>query len=93
MIRAKARTAAKRQQKELIEKAKRMRDDPALVLPTCDGSHGPCPFLKLVDKLERIASFARRSLRNWQGGATFWQELMQERYFSPRRRKLPIWES
>ncbi len=69
-IRVKARIASKVREKDLIEKAKMLMDDPELILPECVEDCGSCPFRKTkayLDKIQRykdnqtmLAKFARR---------------------------------
>lgn len=50
----KARTATKVQEGELIRNAKRLRDDPDLLLPKCAASCRSCPFERIGGKLRRL---------------------------------------
>ena len=68
-VRTGIRTAAKVLEKDLISKAKRLRKEPKLILPRCEGSCKKCIFtpierrLELIQKLKddekKLASFAR----------------------------------
>lgn len=57
-IRTGARTASKVQEKELIQKAKRLRNHPELILPSCDESCRFCPFEKIRRQLEYVSEHA-----------------------------------
>ena len=56
-VRTGARTASKVQERELISNARKLRKNPDLLLPTCDGSCKGCPFEKMKRNLERISKF------------------------------------
>ncbi len=45
-VRTKARTAAKKKERELIARVKRLRDGPDPVIPECEGECRRCPFEK-----------------------------------------------
>ncbi len=62
-VRTGARTASKVQQKDLISNAKKLRKDPSLLMPKCVGECRKCPFKKLLNQLERVASFADEEKR------------------------------
>jgi hypothetical protein len=57
-IRTGARTASKVKEKELIQKAKKLRKNPDLVLPTCDESCRFCPFDKIRRQLDKISEYS-----------------------------------
>lgn len=69
-VRIKARIASKVREKDLLEKAKMLMDDPDLILPECSEDCGSCPFRKTkayLDKIQRfkddqtvLAKFSRR---------------------------------
>ncbi len=69
-VRVKARIASKVREKDLIEKARMLMDDPELILPECVEDCGSCPFRKTrayLDKIQRykdnqamLAKFSRR---------------------------------
>jgi hypothetical protein len=69
-VRIKARIASKVREKDLLEKAKILMDDPELILPECSEDCGFCPFKKTkayLDKIQRfkddqhmLAKFSRR---------------------------------
>ncbi len=56
-IRTGARTAAKVQEKELITKAKKIKKNPALVIPKCE-HEGRCPLDKIRRQVNRVRMFA-----------------------------------
>jgi hypothetical protein len=56
-LRLKARIAPKVMEKDLMEKARMLRDDPTLMLPDCSIDCGACPFKRTRKRLERIAQF------------------------------------
>lgn len=56
-IRVNARIASKVREKDLIEKAKALMDDPELILPECGSECGSCPFKKTRARLERITRY------------------------------------
>jgi hypothetical protein len=56
-LRLKARIASKVMEKDLIEKAKLLRDDPELVLPDCANDCRSCPFKKTRARIMRISRF------------------------------------
>ena len=56
-IRTGARTASKVQEKDLIRKAKRLRNNPELILPECIG-HTRCYFDTVRKQVQRIQTFA-----------------------------------
>jgi len=69
-VRVKARITSKVREKDLIEKAKILMDDPDLIIPECIEDCGFCPFKKTkayLDKIQRykddqnmLAKFSRR---------------------------------
>jgi len=54
-LRVKARIASKVREKDLLEKAKALMEDPELILPECAEDCGSCPFRKTRARLERIS--------------------------------------
>lgn len=56
-LRIKARIASKVMEKDLIEKAKLLMDDPELILPDCAGDCRSCPFKKTRARLLKIQRF------------------------------------
>ena len=54
-IRVNARIASKVREKDLMEKAKALMEDPELILPECAEECGPCPFKKTRARLEKTA--------------------------------------
>lgn len=56
-LKLKARIAPKVMEKDLMEKAKLLRDDPDLALPDCAEDCGSCPFRKTRRRLEKIAKY------------------------------------
>ena len=56
-LRIKARIPSKTMEKDLIGKAKLLRDDPELIIPECVADCGFCPFRKTRVQLERISRF------------------------------------
>ena len=56
-FKVKARIASKVREKDLLEKAKMLMDDPELILPECTEDCGSCPFRKTKARLEKIQRF------------------------------------
>ncbi len=56
-IRFKARIASKVREKDLMEKAKLLMEEPELILPDCAEDCGACPFKKTRARLEKIARY------------------------------------
>lgn len=56
-LRIKARIASKVREKDLLEKAKMLMDDPELILPECAENCGSCPFRKTRARLEKIQKY------------------------------------
>jgi len=56
-LRVKARIASKVREKDLLEKAKALMEDPELILPECSEECVSCPFRKTKARLERISRF------------------------------------
>lgn len=56
-IRVKARIASKVREKDLLENAKLMMDDPELILPECAQDCGSCPFRKTRARLLKIQQY------------------------------------
>lgn len=56
-IRTRIRTASKVLEKDLISKAKRLREEPKLILPRCEGSCKKCIFHAIERRLELIQKF------------------------------------
>jgi len=56
-VRTFARTATKSQEKNLIENAKKLRENPLLILPKCMDPHCEKYFSKLQNRLERVQQF------------------------------------
>jgi len=54
-VRVKARITSKVREKDLLEKAKMIMDDPELILPDCPEECGSCPFKKTRRHLDRIS--------------------------------------
>lgn len=53
-VRTKARTATKKKEKDLIARAKRLRDGPDPIIPECGAECRKCPFDKIKAKLLRM---------------------------------------
>ncbi len=53
-LRVKARIASKVREKDLLEKAKQLMDDPELILPECAEDCGACPFKKTRARIQKI---------------------------------------
>lgn len=56
-LRLKARIASKVREKDLIEKAKLLMEDPELILPECAEDCGSCPFRKTRARIEKILRY------------------------------------
>lgn len=56
-IRVNARITSKIREKDLMEKAKALMDDPELILPECAQECRPCPFKKTRARLEKISKY------------------------------------
>ncbi|MBN1677594.1 MAG: hypothetical protein JW880_03565 [Candidatus Thermoplasmatota archaeon] len=56
-LRLKARIASKVMEKDLIEKAKMLRDDPELIFPDCANDCRSCPFKKTRARILKISRF------------------------------------
>lgn len=56
-IRVNARIASKVREKDLMEKAKALMEDPELILPECGAECGSCPFKKTRARLQKIAKY------------------------------------
>ncbi len=56
-VRVNARIASKVREKDLIDKARAIMDDPQIVLPDCARPCGSCQFKKTKVHLERVAKF------------------------------------
>lgn len=56
-LRVKARIASKVREKDLVEKAKMLVDDPELILPECTEDCGSCPFKKTRARIEKILRY------------------------------------
>ncbi len=56
-VRTFARTATKSQEKNLIENAKKLRDDPFIILPECTEDNCKKYFVKIRKRLEKISRF------------------------------------
>lgn len=56
-VRTFARTATKSQEKNLIENAKKLRDDPFIILPECTEDSCKKYFVKIRKRLEKISRF------------------------------------
>lgn len=56
-LKVKARIASKVMEKDLIEKAKMLRDDPELILPECANDCRSCPFKKTRARIMKISKF------------------------------------
>jgi len=54
-VRVNARIASKVREKDLMEKARALMEDPELILPDCANECGACPFRKTRARLEKIA--------------------------------------
>jgi hypothetical protein len=67
-LRLKARIASSSEQAQLVSRAKRMAEDPGVLLPVCTDSHDPCKeWPRLNAKLKRIAAGKKsESGLNWQ---------------------------
>jgi hypothetical protein len=69
-----ARTATKKQERELIERAKKMRKDPKVVLPDleeCGGDCFMCPFVRALARMRRIQDISddeKKLTKMAQGG-------------------------
>ena len=56
-LRLKARIASKVREKDLIENAKMLIEDPELILPECTEDCGSCPFKKTRARIEKIQRY------------------------------------
>lgn len=56
-LRVKARIASKVMEKDLIEKARMLRDDPELILPDCANDCRSCPFKRTRARIQKISRF------------------------------------
>ena len=56
-VRTKARTAAKKKERELIARAKKMRDGPDPIIPECGGECRKCPFEKMRARLLKLLRY------------------------------------
>ncbi len=56
-LRVKARIASKVREKDLIENAKMLVEDPELILPECTEDCGSCPFKKTRARIEKILRY------------------------------------
>ncbi|MFQ6128886.1 MAG: hypothetical protein ACE5QW_08310 [Thermoplasmata archaeon] len=56
-VRSKARTAAKKKERELIARAKRLRDGPDPIIPECAAECRKCPFEKMRTKLLKLLKY------------------------------------
>ncbi len=56
-IRVNARIASKVREKDLMEKAKALMEDPELILPECAAECGSCPFKKTRARLEKVSKY------------------------------------
>ena len=56
-LRVKARIATKVREKDLIEKARLLTEDPELILPECTQDCGSCPFKKTRSRIEKILKY------------------------------------
>lgn len=56
-LRLKARIASKVMEKDLLEKARMLRDDPELILPDCANDCRSCPFKKTRARILKISTF------------------------------------
>ncbi len=56
-LRLKARIASKVREKDLIEKAKLLMDEPELILPECTEDCGACPFKKTRARIDKILRY------------------------------------
>jgi len=56
-LRLKARIASKVMEKDLLEKAKMLGDDPELILPDCANDCRSCPFKKTRVRITKISAF------------------------------------
>jgi hypothetical protein len=56
-VRTKARTAAKKKERELIARAKRLRDGPDPLIPECGGECRKCPFDKMRAKMLKLLRY------------------------------------
>jgi len=67
-LRLKARIASASEQAQLVSRAKRMADDPGIILPVCTDSHDACKeWPRLKAKLKRIAASKKsESSLDWQ---------------------------
>lgn len=52
-----AKATPKRLEKDLLEKSRRLADDPSLLIPQCTGDCRSCYFDKIHRKLERVAAY------------------------------------
>ena len=57
-VRTGAKTAAKAQERELVRRTRRLRDDPELIFPKCTSSCPACPFPRIKRSIERIRRFS-----------------------------------
>ena len=56
-LRLKARIASKVREKDLLEKAKLLIEDPELILPECTEDCGSCPFRKTRARIDKILRY------------------------------------
>ncbi len=56
-LRVNARIASKVREKDLMEKASALMEDPELILPECAAECGPCPFKKTRARLQKISRY------------------------------------
>jgi hypothetical protein len=56
-LRLKARIASKVREKDLIDKAKLLMEDPELILPECTEDCGACPFKKTHARIDKILKY------------------------------------
>lgn len=54
-VRVRAQIASKVREKDLLEKARTLMEDPEIVLPDCDQECGSCPFKRSRRRLQKIA--------------------------------------
>ncbi|MCK4367798.1 MAG: hypothetical protein KAW84_07635, partial [Thermoplasmata archaeon] len=69
-VRTKARTAAKKKERELIARAKKLRDGPDPIIPECGGECRKCPFEKMRARLLKLLRY-KENKKKLSGLANF----------------------
>jgi len=71
-MRVSARTATKSYEKELIERARALMNNPELILPKCAGECKQCPFESIRIKMKKI--YQKRESKFWLNFYSKWGE-------------------